>query len=299
MKIPRVLFAGRTTVDLLYELDRLPEEDTKVFAQAFRSAPGGPACNAAITCALMGGDATLLSAVGGGPWSMVVRGSLERHGIRLIDLAEGTAYETPLTTVLIGQDRGTRTIVNPPVPAAPLPVLEARWCADWGAAPAVVLTAGFHLRETLPLLSACRGAGAAICLDGGSWKPHEDELTPLLDVAICSEKFAPPGAKANPETTLEWFASRGVNRVAVTCGARPILGLDHGRRFEIAIEKVEARDTNGAGDVLHGAFCYEFARGAEFETALRAASKVATRSCAGPGIACWSADAEASRSNTD
>src|SRR5215469_14523503 len=114
MPVPKVLFAGRTTVDALYWLDELPPEDTKVFARAFRVAPGGPACNAAITHALMGGSATLVSAVGRGPSAEVVREALRRWGVRLIDLAEGTAYETPLTTVLVNRSSSSRTIVNPP-----------------------------------------------------------------------------------------------------------------------------------------------------------------------------------------
>ena len=64
--------------------------------------------------------------------------------------------------------------------------------------------------------------------------------------------------------------------VAITRGANPILGWDRGRRFEIDIRKMDAVDTLGAGDVLHGAFCYHFARMGEFEPALRMASEIAT-----------------------
>ncbi|HWT64620.1 MAG TPA: hypothetical protein VN151_00795 [Terracidiphilus sp.] len=34
----RVLFAGRTTLDVLYRLDHLPEEDTKAYASALHAA---------------------------------------------------------------------------------------------------------------------------------------------------------------------------------------------------------------------------------------------------------------------
>src|ERR1035437_10476639 len=81
---PRGLFVGRTTLDVLYWLDRLPEEDTKIYARELRMAPGGPALNAAITHALLGGKATLVSAVGGGRWATPVRAELKRHCIDLI-----------------------------------------------------------------------------------------------------------------------------------------------------------------------------------------------------------------------
>jgi sugar/nucleoside kinase (ribokinase family) len=285
---PHVLFAGRTTLDAVYWLEELPKEDTKVFARAFRVAPGGPACNAAITHALLGGTATLLSAVGQGPWADVVRGELDRRGIRLVDLAAGD-YETPLTTVLVNAAGSTRTIVNPPLRRMDLRTLGGAWDAGWGELPAVALTDGFHLVETLPLLSALRDSGTALCLDGGSWKPGTDTLAPMLTVAICGERFTAPGEAAEAEATLAWFAAQGVPYAAVTRGARPILGFDRGRRFEIAIKPVEAADTLGAGDVLHGAFCFYFAQGLGFEDSLRRAAELATRSCRGLGITHWAA----------
>jgi sugar/nucleoside kinase (ribokinase family) len=286
MSFPRVLFIGRLTLDVVYSLDHFPAEDTKTFARAMRVAPGGPATNAALTHALLGGKALLMTAIGGGPWAAPVREDLEQMGIGLIDLAAGTSYQTPLTTVLVNEPGGTRTIVNPPQPSVALTAVET-WNPEWGATPALVLTDGFHLSETLPLLKSLRAAGAKICLDGGSWKPGTDELAPLLTVAICGERFAVPGCPPDPDATLAWFADMGVPFAAITRGPKPILACDRGRRFEIAIEKIPAVDTLGAGDVLHGAFCHAFTQACEFEPALRSAAQIATRSCRGWGIRGW------------
>jgi sugar/nucleoside kinase (ribokinase family) len=293
MNPPRVLFLGRSTLDALYRLDRLPAEDTKAYAREFHAAPGGPALNAAITHALLGGEAMLISAVGGGPWAEVVRAELKRHGVRLLDLAAGTNYETPLTMVLVNAASGSRTILNPPLSAVRLTPLAGSWeksvPADWGAVPPVVLTDGFHLEETLPLLAACKAAGAALCLDGGSWKPRTAELAPLLSVAICSERFAVPGLADEPESIFDWFAERGVPCIAVTRGARPILGWERGHRFEIEIAPIDAADTMGAGDVLHGAFAHFYAAGEGFEPALRRAAQIATHACQSLGTRGWAA----------
>lgn len=279
---PHVLFVGRTTLDALYWLDTFPEQDTKVYAQAMRVAPGGPACNAAITCRLLGGPATLISTLGGGVWAGVVRAELARAGVQILDLAD-SACELPLTTVLIHRTNATRTIVNPPLTAPSLRTID-HWDEQWGPVPQVVLTDGFHLEELLPFLKSCREAGAALCLDGGSWKPGTAELAPLLTAAICGERFALPHEAPDPERTLAWFRAQGVPQVAVTRGSRPILALEGERRFEVAIEPIDAQDTLGAGDVLHGAFCHEAARGINFESSLRRAAAVATQSCKGLGI---------------
>jgi sugar/nucleoside kinase (ribokinase family) len=151
----------------------------------------------------------------------------------------------------------------------------------------MVLTDGFHLAETMTLLAACRDAGAALCLDGGSWKPGTEDLAKILTIAICSERFAVPDRSAHAEATIAWFAEKAVPYVAVTRGPKPIVGWDNGRRFEIEVAQIDAMDTLGAGDVLHGAFCYHFARTREFEPALRLAAEIATRACQGPGIRAW------------
>ena len=112
-------------------------------------------------------------------------------------------------------------------------------------------------------------------------------MASMLSFAICSERFAVPGKPGDPDAAIGWFKEMGVPHLAITRGANPILGWDRGRRFEIDIRKMDAVDTLGAGDVLHGAFCYHFARMGEFEPALRMASEVATRSCRTIGIRGW------------
>ncbi len=277
---------GRATLDVAYSLDRFPAEDTKVFARAMQAAPGGPAVNAAITYALLGGSAALMAPVGGGPWATPVRGDLKQLGIALIDLAAGTAYEAPLTTVLVNGANATRTIVNPPQSDVDLKSVSA-WDPAWGGMSSLVLADGFYLEQALPVLRILREAGAVLCLDGGSWKPGTDLLASMLTVAICSERFKIPGTPADPTAIFDWFAERGVPHVAVTRGPKSILGWDRGSCFEIEIAKIDAVDTLGAGDVLHGAFCYHLAKGQEFEAALRLASGIATRSCQALGIRKW------------
>jgi len=286
IRSPRVLFLGRATLDVIYSLDQFPAEDTKTFARSLHVAPGGPATNAAVTHALLGGTAVLMTAIGGGPWSADVREELSPLGIALIDLAAGSTYETPLTTILVNETAATRTIVNPPRSEVPLSPLQT-WDVAWGGMPELALTDGFHLEETLLLLRSLRSSSCKICMDGGSWKPGTDELAPLLSVAICSERFAVPETPPTSEATMAWFADRGVPHIAVTRGSRSIVGCDLGRWFEIEIQPINAVDTTGAGDVLHGAFCYHFQRNGDFEGSLRKAAEIATRSCRALGIQAW------------
>jgi len=152
----------------------------------------------------------------------------------------------------------------------------------------LLMADGFYAAETLGLLRGFHARGGAICLDGGSWKPETEALISLVSIAICSERFRPPGINT-VEDTLDYVAARGVSYAAITRGESPIVGCDQGRRFSIPIEPVAAVDTLAAGDILHGAFCWYFLRGENFEGSLRAAARVSTLSVRYLGCREWMA----------
>ncbi len=56
---------------------------------------------------------------------------------------------------------------------------------------------------------------------------------------------------------------------------------------KIPVPQVDALDTLGAGDVLHGAFCYYLAEGFDRREALRRAAIIASGSCCYFGTHTW------------
>jgi sugar/nucleoside kinase (ribokinase family) len=275
-------FFGRSTLDLIYQVSRFPEEDSKTMATAFVAQAGGPALNAAITFAFLGGEAHLMSAVGRGPWSLIVKQEVERHGVCLSDLCDVENFSPPISSVVIHAPAGSRTIFNSPdlLPDEITPVsvpIEPLLLAD-----------GFYASRAGSLFREFAARGGVICLDGGSWRPEIDTLLPLAQIAICSESFRPPGTRSNKEV-LEYLVRRGVAAAAMTRGGLDIIAWERGRSLSIPIESVRAIDTLGAGDILHGAFCWYYLYGRDFEQALRRAAKVATRSVQFFGAREWMA----------
>jgi sugar/nucleoside kinase (ribokinase family) len=124
---------------------------------------------------------------------------------------------------------------------------------------------------------AAREAGTTVVLDGGSWKEGMLGLLRYVDIAICSEDFTPP---VN-------LRDQAVAKIAITRGAKPILWSTPDSAGELAVRAVEPRDTSGAGDIFHGAFCWAYASGYEFTKALEFASEVATESCLHYGTRSW------------
>ncbi|WP_018635432.1 PfkB family carbohydrate kinase [Parafrankia elaeagni] len=80
------VFVGLTTLDSIYLVDQLPGADEKCVARDFVMNAGGPATNAAVTFAYLGGRACLVSAVGTSPAAALVHDDLARAGVRHIEL---------------------------------------------------------------------------------------------------------------------------------------------------------------------------------------------------------------------
>ena len=279
---PTCLFAGRATLDMVYVCDRFPEEDSKVMSREVVIQAGGPALNGAITFAFLGGEATLLSAVGETPSSQLIREELAERGVRLIESRRCAGVAPPISSVVLNETAGTRTIFN-----APDPVCGDDWSdVDSAEKASMVLVDGFYVAQIRGLLRTYAARGVPVCLDAGSWKATTEDLLPLVSIAVCGERFRPPGTRT-PADVFDFLASRGIDRIAMTRGGESILGWDCGRSFELEIEPVKAVDTLGAGDILHGAFCWFYLAGEGFQRSLLNAARVASESCRYVGAREW------------
>jgi len=119
-------------------------------------------------------------------------------------------------------------------------------------------------------------------------------LLGMIDTAICSADFRPPGCSTS-EDVLSYVSACGVSRIAISQGGGPIQYLNQGVRGSVVVPQVDLVDTTGAGDILHGAFCYYAAAGRDFAESLRAAAAVASESCRFRGTRGWMNSAGAPR----
>lgn len=120
---------------------------------------------------------------------------------------------------------------------------------------------------------AARDAGVEVTVDAGRWKPVFADLLRLADIAICSTGFRYPEAPGEDATAARGLTD-GLSMLAITHGADPVRWWTSESSGEVPVPEVTAVDTLGAGDALHGAWC--FATG-EYPDRLRFAAAVAAR----------------------
>ena len=289
---PAALFTGLCTFDLIQAVTRPPGPNEKVTAARQLTAAGGPATNAAVTFAFLGGQATLLTGAGHHPLAAGMRADLQRAGVRLVDAGEADDSPPAVSSILVTQGTGDRCVVSSnasgrildPPPGLPALVDEAQ----------AVLIDGHHPALAAAAAQAARDRRKPCILDGGSWKPVTASLLPYVDIAVCSADFRPPATSAGD--TLDYLLGSGVRWAAVTDGPRPVRWASRARggQPDIPVPVTEVADTLGAGDVFHGAFTHAIAASPvlgenELATALQFAATVAAHSCQTFGTRAWMA----------
>lgn len=281
------VFVGLATLDLAYEVDEYPVEDSKVQAAEQFIGAGGPATNAAVTWSFLSGrSATLVTSIGSHPLANLIRHDLTAHHVDIIDATPTLTDPPPVSTIVVARGAQTRTIVSLDASRSDARFDAALRHLVTGAG--TVLVDVHHLGLAIGLATAAKEAGASVVLDAGRWKPGHSKLLPLTDIAICSQAFTPPGVPADHGAVIDHLHSLGPTHVAITRGASPIRFSGPGGSGWIGVEQIEtAADTLGAGDILHGAFCHFHDNGQPFEQALHSAAAVASLSCRSFGTRAW------------
>lgn len=286
------LFAGLCVVDLVHRVDRPPGPDEKVTALSRELVAGGPATNAAMTFAVLGGSARLVTAIGSRALGVVVRSDLERPGLTLVDLAaDDQSFEPNVSSVVVVDATGERSVVS----LDGGHVDESAWGAVVPGAladaeqqldPDIVLLDGHYPAVAVEVATWARARRIPVLLDAGRWKPHFADLLPLADEVVCSGDFAVQSGAGFAEVAA-YLHGAGVDVVAQTHGAGAIELSSGGRRDLVRVPSVPVVDTLGAGDVLHGAYAFYRAEGLGPEVALRRAAEVASFRCRFAGSRAW------------
>lgn len=270
------LFVGLMTLDCIYQAQRPPQANEKLVAQASIMAAGGPATNAAVAFAALGGKATVMAAIGQHPVTALLREDMAQVGVEITDLAPQRQEPPPISSIVVSQASGQRAVISRN--AVGLQV-EAQSVDLTGVD--VILVDGHQMALSQQLATLAKQQHIPVVVDAGSWKPGFESVLSLATVVIASANFQPPDGK----DALSYLQGLEIPYVAITRGETPILLSDRGLVSELPVSTVNVIDTLGAGDIFHGAFCYAWAD--DFPVALAYASQVATLSCQYFGTRRW------------
>jgi sulfofructose kinase len=236
-----VVAVGLCTVDVVQRVRTLPAPGEKVRSLSVEMAAGGPATNAAVAVAALGGRARLVTVLGVHPLAHLAAEDLATCGVELADALPTRTAPPPVSAVSVRTTDGERTVVSHNATGVQAPPTVDLTEAD------AVLVDGHHPELALHAARAAKDRGIPVVLDAGSWKPITPDLLPYVDIAACSAAFTSP----EPLTTPVVIRTNGPN---------PVTWSTAEANGEVPAPKVIAKNTAGAGDVWHGAFTLAVAR---------------------------------------
>jgi len=281
--VKKGLFVGLVTLDLVYLTPSLPDNNQKIVALDYVVAAGGPATNAAVTFSYLGNAAKLLGAIGSNPMTHLIRTDLETYGVRIEDLDPTRLEAPPVSSILVTKSTGDRAVIS--INATKSQVSGENITADILSDIDIVLIDGHQMKVSKKIAELARIKDIPLVIDGGSWKPGFEEILPLVDYALCSANFYPPGCQTKEEV-IAYLSGLGIPNIAITQGNKPIKYVSKDSRGEVEVPAIKAVDTLGAGDIFHGAFCH-YILNQGFTDALAEAAKIAAESCQFFGTRRW------------
>jgi len=279
----RAVLIGLSTIDVVYHIDAFPRNNEKILARDQSVSVGGPAANAAIAFAHLGGKPTVVSAIGRHALANMVRDELQQHGVQFVDLNPRFEGVPVISSVSVDKS-GNRNVISANATRIQTPAAQVDPVLLQQAA--IVLVDGHYMQACQTWAAAAEARGIPVVLDGGSWKEGSEELLQSTHTAICSADFLPPGC-ASKDDVFQFLKECGVANIAITDGAAPVEFVSGQSSGTLRVPQVEVVDTMGAGDIFHGAYCYFAATRRGFVESLAEAATIAAESCRYPGTREW------------
>ncbi len=247
----QTLFIGQTYIDIVFLADTIPTGDDKAVARDYAVSFGGNAVTAAFCCAKLGVKPDLLSSLADDWLGRMFLEMASRYGVSV----HGRKVKDSSLSMVMPHD-GKRAILRcrDDDYLHPFQMLNLKGCR------------GLHLDGHQPdaalhYAKACREAGVLTSLDGGGVRSNTPELLENIDVAVVSERMCEQ-MSLSPVEMLEHLKAKGCSIGGVTLGEKGLVWYDEtgqGRHHDaLPVPSAKVIDTNGAGDVFHGAYMYSY-----------------------------------------
>ena len=267
-------------MDCIYVLDELPAIAQKYRAQSLMLQSGGMAATAAVTACRLGLPAALAARVGDDIFGAAIVDELVKEGVDCSLVRRWPGRRSAVSTVMVDK-AGERMLVNykDPDMESGADWLPAELHADIGG----VLGDSHWDAGAAHVFRLARAAGKPAILDADRPMISQESLELATHIGFSARGLREySGIESLPEALA--FCQRHLEGwLAVTGGADGVwFTVDGCIEYEPAF-KVRAVDTNGAGDVWHGALAVAVIEGLADRDAVRFANAAASIKCSRPG----------------
>ena len=279
----RIVGIGACVFDTLYNIPTYPTEDTKMRAEGSKAAGGGPVATGLVAAQKLGIPTSYIGNLSSDNGGVFLKEDFEKYGVAtdLVEIKEG--YRSFASVLWLCADTATRTCVFDKGNLPPLVLNERRKKAI--AEAELLMVDGNELDAAVEAAKIAKANGTKVLYDCGGLYPNVERLLALTDIMIPSEEFAlgHTGCKNAEDAARELFARYAPEVVVITQGKRGGILFDGKVVTPYPIYPARVVDSNGSGDVFHGAFAAAVVMGYGYEACCHFSSAVSAIKCTGIG----------------
>ncbi len=274
---------GACVMDTLYTVPSYPTEDTKLRALDSRPAGGGPAATGLVAAAKLGESAGYIGVLSNDAGGKFLQEDFSRYGVDTQLVRVESGYRSFTSVICLCADTASRTIVFDKGDLPPLRLDDAQREAIRQAA--VLMVDGNELDAAIEAAKLAQESGTAVLYDAGGLYPGIEGLLPYVDYLIPSREYAlgHTGCTTVEEAARELYDRYHPRVVVITCGKDGGVYYDGTSCITYPCYPVEVVDSNGSGDVFHGAFAAGLQKGFTPLQCCHFASAVSALKCTGIG----------------
>lgn len=279
----KVVGIGACVLDTLITIPNFPPEDTKLRATSTKLVGGGPTATGIVAVSKLGIESEFIGVLSEDSSGSYLKGDFEKYGVKTDNIDFLPGYRAFTSCIWLNAEKGTRTCVfdkgNLPALTLDDKKIEAIKNAE------VLMVDGNEMAAAVEAAKIAKANGTKVLYDCGGLYEGVADLLALTDIMIPSEEFAMghTGERDAASAAKKLYELYHPDFVVVTRGKEGGLLFDGNAVTEYPIYPADVVDSNGSGDVFHGAFASAVVRGFTPIQCCHFSSCVSALKCMGVG----------------
>lgn len=270
---------GANVFDTLFSVKQYPREDTKMCAYSVKPSGGGPCATGLAAAARLGAKCAFIGNMTDDSGGIFLKNDFEKYGVDTSCVKIKHGYDTFCSCIWLAEASASRTCVfyRGNVPPTEIDENAARIIEN----AKILLVDGNETDAAVKAAKIAKSGQTKVLYDAGGLYENVENLLPYADILIPSEEFAlgHTGENNAERAAKTLFERYSPEVVVITQGKNGgiIYGGSSVERYPVS--PVKAVDSNGSGDVFHGAFAFAVTRGMDYKRACVFSSAVSALKC--------------------
>lgn len=281
--IKKIVGIGACVMDTLITVPEYPEEDTKLRAKGLKTAGGGPVATGLVAASKLGVSTGYIGVLSDDNGGKFLEEDFKKYNVDTKDINVKEGYRSFTSTIWLSEKSASRTCVFDKGNLPKLVLDDKQKKSIINAQ--ILMVDGNEINGAIEGAKVAKENNTKVLYDCGGLYDGVENLLKLTDIMIPSEEFALKHTKSETveEAAKKLMETYSPEIVVITSGKKGGLYFDGAEMFSYPAFEVKAVDTNGSGDVFHGAFAAGIIHGYNYKECCYFSSATSAIKCTGIG----------------